>query len=131
MNAHRPKLNYGFLFFGVATGVIGIAISIFAFRTVFLRSAGIALCLVGIFVAKRSVSGRRTSGSRSAAAPDRKMHVAFAIVLSLSILAYALLYIASDDLFGIVILYAFVVFGMLATIIGAFLLGRWTYRMLR
>lgn len=127
----RPRLNYGVLLVGIAIAGIGITMSIMAFHVLFLRSVGIALCLAGIYVTKRSMHRRAPVGSRLKIFIDRRVRFLFILMLGLSAFTYALLYVVSDDLIGTITLFSFVTFGMLTTLIGAFLLGRWTYRMLR
>jgi hypothetical protein len=129
MNVNRPKVDYRIYALGMLVGAIGIAISIAAFRFLLLRSAGIAICLLGVYIATRLSLPKEVRNQRPVAPPvDRRIKLYFAVAFGLSIVTYAVLYVVPGNIVGVIVLYSFVVFAMLTGLIGSYLMARWIRR---
>lgn len=128
MNVRRRNMNYQKLAFGITVAVAGVAMAIVAFQSLLLRSSGIALCLCGVYLVKRSLLHQRPATVYEVTSRSRKIYLAFIITIGFTALTYTLLYVVGDDLFGIIVLYSFISSGALATLVGTFLLCQWVYR---
>jgi hypothetical protein len=117
-------------FLGILVAAIGVTTGIVAFQSPLLRGAGIAACLCGLYIMKRSSRGRLISKRYVLTSFDSWIYTLFAVTFILSLIAYALLYFFAKPsyLVGYIILYSFIIFAMLTTIIGSFLFARWVYR---
>ena len=133
MNVDRPKTRYGIFFLGIFVAVIGVAASIGAFQSPLIRMAGIAICLCGVYLMKRSTNNERIIKKYPATPFDFWIYILFFISLALSLLTYASLYIFKNpsDLVGTAIIYSFTFFGLVASLIGSFLFARFVFRRFR
>ncbi len=118
---------------GILISVTAIIISVLAFKSLLITSAGIAACLCGIYIMKRSTSNEPIRNHYQVTSFDTWVYILFGIAFLLSLLMSLLLFSLKNlnDLMSSVIIYSFIVFSLIATLLGSFLFGRSVYRLFR
>jgi len=133
MNVDRPKTRYGILFLGILVAGSGIAASIVTFESPLMRMAGIAVCLCGVYLMRRSTNNDRIRKKYPVTRFDFWIYILFVIALSLTLIAGTSLFIFKNisDLVGSILVYSFMIFLLTASIIGSFLFARFISRSLQ